>query len=212
MQQTSVADLSMDSYVQLCLRPFILHAGNNNQNNCIWKTNVSTPPLLLLLIMSFFSVRERFSKYRIIHVTWSRIHKTHRNFGLVRIFCEINVDSGLPPSNLWKTLQAAKWKWNQDRVSLFAKTSSQEELAQRCIIFYSAGAPPHFLWTGRISKCVLTAEVTLSGPLVLGAVCLHLRWYLQMPGKTGKLFSVSGLQGKLGITISAMLIATLLLE
>lgn len=72
--------------------------------------------------------------------------------------------------------------------------------------------PPLLLWTGRISKCVLTVEVTLSGLPVLGAVCLHLRWYLQMPGKTGKLFSVSGLQGKLRLTISAMLIATLLLE
>lgn len=87
---------------------------------------------------------------------------------------------------------------------LFAKTSSRG--------YYLGGVlfPP--FWTGRISKCVLTAEVTLSGPSVLGAVCLHLPRYLQMPGKTGKLFSVSGLQGKLGLTISAMLIAASLLE
>lgn len=87
---------------------------------------------------------------------------------------------------------------------LFAKTSSQG--------YYLAGVLFLPFRTGCISKCVLTAEVTLSGPLVLGAVCLHLPWYLQMPGKTGKLFSVPGLQGKLGLTISAMLIATSLLE
>lgn len=87
---------------------------------------------------------------------------------------------------------------------LFAKTSSQG--------YYLGGVLFPAFRTGCISKCVLTAEVTLSGPLVLGAVCLHLPWYLQMPGKTGKLFSVSGLQGKLGLTISAMLIATSLLE
>lgn len=94
---------------------------------------------------------------------------------------------------------------------LFAKTSTSGiSLALYYFLFFSS--PPPLLWTGRISKCVLTAEVTLSGPLVLGAVCLHLRWYLQMPGKTGKLFSVSGLQGKLGLMISAMLSATLPLE
>lgn len=46
-------------------------------------------------------------------------------------------------------------------------------------------APPS---TGGISKCVLTAEVTLSRPLDLGAVCLHLPWYLQMPGKRESYF------------------------
>lgn len=33
-----------------------------------------------------------------------------------------------------------------------------------------------------ISKCAQTAEVTLSQLLDLGAVCLHLPQYLQMPG------------------------------
>lgn len=42
--------------------------------------------------------------------------------------------------------------------------------------------------TGGISKCVLTAEVTLSRPLDPGAVCLHLPQYLQMPGKRQSYF------------------------
>lgn len=40
--------------------------------------------------------------------------------------------------------------------------------------------------TGGLSKCVLTAEVTLSARPDLGAVCLHLAAYLQMPGKRAK--------------------------
>lgn len=40
--------------------------------------------------------------------------------------------------------------------------------------------------TGGLSKCALTAEVTLSARPDLGAVCLHLAAYLQMPGKRAK--------------------------
>lgn len=86
----------------------------------------------------------------------------------------------------------------------------QGVLPQWHIIFSSPHAP--LLSTGSICKCALTAEVTLSRPLDLGAVCLHLPQYLQMPGKRGKLFSVSGLQGKLRLMILAMLIVTSLLE
>lgn len=44
--------------------------------------------------------------------------------------------------------------------------------------FLFSQCPPPLPSTGGISKCVLTAEVTLSRPLDLGAVCLHLPQYL----------------------------------
>lgn len=50
---------------------------------------------------------------------------------------------------------------------------------------FSRCLPPS---TGGICKCALTAEVTLSRPLDLGAVCLHLPQYLQMPGKEKVIF------------------------
>lgn len=50
--------------------------------------------------------------------------------------------------------------------------------------------PPSPYPIGSISKCVLTAEVTLSGPLDLGAVCLHLPSICRCQGKRKVIFCV----------------------
>ncbi len=74
-------------------------------------------------------------------------------------------------------------------------------------------ATAYYLWKvlgASISKCIVTAEVTLNGQADLVAVCLHLTTYLQMPRKKmktwereserarEKLFSVSSPWGKRG--------------
>ncbi len=50
-------------------------------------------------------------------------------------------------------------------------------------------ATAYYLWKvlgASISKCIVTAEVTLNGQADLVAVCLHLTTYLQMPRKKMK--------------------------
>lgn len=74
---------------------------------------------------------------------------------------------------------------------LFINTSSKRFLPLHHIILLIFPPAPHQRvplpsWTGGLSKCVLTAEVTLSVRPDLGAVCLHLAAYLQMPGKRAK--------------------------
>ncbi len=79
------------------------------------------------------------------------------------------------------------------------------------VLSYTATA--YYLWKvlgASISKCIVTAEVTLNGQADLVAVCLHLTKYLQMPRKKmkqsergrararEKLFSVSSPWGKRG--------------
>ncbi len=118
------------------------------------------------------------------HKTYASIFYPFSNFGLFACSHKKKKKDWY----VWKCVIYLKKKKEEIRASSWGNTIALVIWLMKINLFHVLGytATAYYLWKvlgASISKCIVTAEVTLNGQADLVAVCLHLTKYLQMPRK-----------------------------